>query len=101
MADNFLRLSGIVVDQLSFKKSPSGVTHCSFQIEHKSLQEEAGLPRSVFCYMHIIASGKLADQLKNKLLKGMQIRISGFIAYQKSTTNNGKIVLHAQYIEQI
>ncbi len=101
MTDNFLRLTGVVTEKPTHKKSPSGVEHCNFQIEHSSMQEEAGLPRNVFCYMPVAVSGTLASQLKNKLSKGMQIRVSGFITYHQSKNNLGKLVLHAQYIEQI
>jgi primosomal replication protein N len=101
VTENFLRLSGVVTEKPTFKVSPSGVEHCSFTIEHHSVQKEVELPRNAFCYMPIAISGKLAVQLKNKLSKGMQLRISGFITFQKSANNVGKLVLHAQYIEQI
>jgi len=65
------------------------------------MQKEAELPRNVFCYMPIVVSGNLADQLKNHISKGMQIRVSGFITFQKSANKLGKLVLHAQYIEHI
>jgi len=101
VTDNFLQLAGIVTESPIFKTSPSGVQHCSFKIEHRSMQKEAQLPRNAFCYMPVAASGPLASQLKNKLLKGMQIRASGFITYHQSKNKLGKLVLHAQYIEQI
>ena len=101
MTDNFLRLAGVVTERPTYKTSPAGVEHCNFQIEHRSMQEEAELPRNVFCYMPVAVSGTLASQLKHKLLKGMQIRVSGFITYHQSKNKLGKLVLHAQYIEQI
>ncbi len=101
MTDNFLRITGAVTEKPVHKKSPSGLEHCNFTIEHSSMQEEAGLPRSAKCYMPIAVSGPLANQLKNNLSKGMQIRVSGFITYHQSKINLGKLVLHAQYIEQI
>ncbi|WP_354625424.1 primosomal replication protein N [Psychromonas sp. MME2] len=101
MTDNFLRLSGVVTEKPTFKKSPAGIEHCNFVIEHNSMQEEAELPRNVFCYMPVAASGTLANQLKHKLSKGMQIRVSGFITYHQSANKLGKLVLHAKYIEQI
>lgn len=101
MTDNFLRLAGVVTEKPTYKTSPAGVEHCNFQIEHRSMQEEAELPRNVFCYMPVAVSGTLASQLKHKLLKGMQIRVSGFITYHQSKNKLGKLVLHAQYIEQI
>lgn len=101
MTDNFLRLSGVVAEKPIFKKSPSSVEHCHFSIEHRSMQKEAELPRNAFCYMPIVASGNLANQLKNHISKGMQIRVSGFITFQQSANKIGKLVLHAQYIEHI
>lgn len=101
MTDNFLRLVGVVTEKPTFKQSPAGIEHCNFVIEHRSMQKEAELPRNVFCYMPVAISGTLASQLKNKLSKGMQIRVSGFITYHQSANKLGKLVLHAQYIEQI
>ena len=101
MTENFLQLSGIVTEKPIFKASPSGVEHCNFIIEHRSTQKEVELPRNAYCYMPIVVSGTLATQLKNKLSKGMQLKISGFITYQQSANKVGKLVLHAQYIEQI
>jgi primosomal replication protein N len=101
VTDNFLRITGTVTEKPVHKKSPSGLEHCNLTIEHRSMQEEAGLPRNAFCYMPIAVSGPLASQLKNNLSKGMQIRVSGFITYHQSKNNLGKLVLHAQYIEQI
>ena len=101
MTDNFLRLSGVIAEKPTFKKSPSGVEHCNFTIEHRSMQKEAEYPRNAFCYMPIAVSGDLASQLKNKLSKGMKLRISGFITFHQSANKLGKLVLHAQYIEQI
>jgi len=101
VTENFLRLSGVVTEKPTFKISPSGVEHCSFTIEHRSVQKEVELPRNAYCYMPVVISGTLAIQLKNKLSKGMQLRVSGFITYQQSANKVGKLVLHAQYIEQI
>jgi primosomal replication protein N len=101
VTDNFLRLSGVVTEKPTFKKSPSGLQHCNLVLEHRSMQEEAELPRNVYCYMPVAASGILASQLKDKLSKGMQIRVSGFITFHQSANKLGKLVLHAQYIEQI
>ena len=101
MTENFLCLSGVVTEKPTFKVSPSGVEHCHFTIEHRSVQKEVELPRNAYCYMPVVTSGNLAVQLKNTLSKGMQLKISGFITFQKSANNIGKLVLHAQYIEQI
>jgi len=101
VTDNFLRISGLITEKPIFKKSPSGVEHCNFTIEHRSMQKEAECPRNACCYMPIAASGDLASQLKNKLSKGMQLRVSGFITFHQSANKVGKLVLHAQYIEQI
>ena len=99
MTENFLRLSGVVTEKPTFKVSPSGVEHCSFTIEHHSMQKEVELPRNAYCYMPVAISGTLATQLKNTLSKGMQLRVSGFITFHKSANNVGKRVLQAQYIE--
>jgi primosomal replication protein N len=101
VTDNFLRLSGVITEKPTFKKSPSGIEHCNFTIEHRSMQREADCPRNAYCYMAIVVSGNLANQLKNKLSKGMQLRVSGFITFHQSANKLGKLVLHAQYIEQI
>ncbi|MCK5818873.1 MAG: primosomal replication protein N [Psychromonas sp.] len=101
MTDNVLRLSGVITEKPTFKKSPSGVQHCLFSIEHRSMQKEAEFSRNAFCYMPIVVSGNLVNQLKNHISKGMHIQVSGFITFQQSANKLGKLVLHAQYIEHI
>ncbi|RAN86346.1 primosomal replication protein N, partial [Bacillus sp. SRB_28] len=42
---NRLELSGIICRTPIRKVSPSGIPHCQFVLEHRSVQEEAGFHR--------------------------------------------------------
>ncbi len=101
MTVNSLQLSGSLLKKPVLSKSPAGVPHCSFQIEHKSQQTEAEFQRNSYCIMPVVVSGKMASQIANELEQGSNIRVSGFLTYHKSRNGIGKLVLHAQYIEKI
>ncbi|STF43344.1 primosomal replication protein N [Escherichia coli] len=54
---NRLVLSGTVCRTPLRKVSPSGIPHCQFVLEHRSVQEEAGFHRQAWCQMPVIVSG--------------------------------------------
>ncbi|VFT75804.1 primosomal replication protein N [Klebsiella aerogenes] len=45
---NRLELSGIICRTPLRKVSPSGIPHCQFVLEHRSVQEEAGFHRQAW-----------------------------------------------------
>lgn len=98
---NRMELSGTIVKPPIRSKSPSGIEHCRFWLEHRSTVVEADLPRQVFCRMPIVVSGTRSQTLTQNLVQGSSIKVSGFVAYQTGRNGLGKLVLHADNITQI
>jgi primosomal replication protein N len=51
--------------------------------------------------MPVVVSGKRSHVLTQELVKGSNIKISGFVSYQTGRNGLGKLVLHAEDITQI
>lgn len=100
MIANNLVLSGEVVKQPSFSTSPAGISHCQFSIDHRSVQQEAGLNRQAFVRIQVVASGQLSH-LTRELCSGDKVNVSGFLNRHESRNGNPILVLHAQQIEMI
>lgn len=98
---NRMDLSGTVAKDPVRTQSPSGISHCQFWLEHRSTVMEANLPRQVYCRMPVVVSGKRSHALTQELVKGSNIKVSGFVTYQTSRNGSGKLVLHAEDITQI
>lgn len=98
---NRLELTGQVVKAPRRSQSPAGIRHCTFSIEHRSVVQEAGLPRQVYCRMQIVVSGQKSDELTQHLVIGSYIMVGGFVAYHTGRNGLGKLVLHADNITQI
>ncbi|MDR9825438.1 primosomal replication protein N [Vibrio sp. FNV 38] len=98
---NRMELSGIIVKPPIRSKSPSGIEHCRFWLEHRSTVIEAQLPRQVFCRMPVVVSGTRSQTLTQNLVQGSSIKVGGFVAYQTGRNGLGKLVLHADNITQI
>jgi len=96
-----MELSGSVAKPPIRSKSPSGVEHCRFWLEHRSTVLEADLPRQVYCRMPVVVSGQRSKALTQHLVQGSTIQVSGFVAYQTGRNGVGKVVLHADNIIQI
>ncbi len=98
---NRIVLCGVIVKGPIHQQSPAGIPHCHFVIEHRSMQEEAGLQRQVYCHMHIVVSGQVSQKFTQHLALGSHIEVGGFLAYQTSRNGGGKYVLHADHIIDI
>ncbi len=98
---NRLELTGVIVKALRRTQSPAGIPHCHFVLEHRSTQQEAGLPRQVYCCINVVVSGKGLQALTQDLAQGSHITVSGFVSYQTGRNGLAKIVLHAEHIEII
>ncbi|MFB6422194.1 MAG: primosomal replication protein N [Candidatus Malihini olakiniferum] len=94
---NRLELSGIVYKAPIQKVSPSGIPHCQFVLEHRSVQKEAGLSRQARCLMPVIISGCKLKTIN--ITFGVHIRVQGFICSHQSRNKLNKNVLHAEQIE--
>ncbi len=101
MTENNLTLIGHVVKPPKLSKSPVGIRHCQFSIEHRSIQVEDGLNRQAFVRMQVVATGDWSQNLASELTEGMQIKVVGFINRHESKNGNPLLVLHAQQIEMI
>ncbi len=96
---NRIELSGVIRKEPIRRQSPSGIVHCSFTLEHRSIRQEAGLDRQVLCYMPVVCSSRQGSSLDTQyLVQGMNIMVSGFMTYQSDRKGSGKLVLHAQNI---
>lgn len=99
--DNRFSLIGIVTQEPKRSKSPNGVAHCRFWLEHRSEKVETGLSRQAWLKMPIQVSGNQLVEKTQSITVGSQLLIVGFITSHK--TNNGlhQLVLHAEQIEFI
>ena len=98
--ENSLVLTGVVVKTAKQSTSPAGITHCQFSIDHKSIQNEAGMNRQAFVRIQVVATGELSH-LTRELVAGQSVTVSGFINRHESRNGNPLLVLHAQHIEII
>jgi len=96
-----MELSGTIAKSPIRSQSPSGIEHCRFWLEHRSIVMEAGLSRQVYCRMPVVVSGQTSETLTQDLVQGSNIMISGFVTYQSDRNGIGKLVLHADNITQI
>lgn len=100
LSENSLVLTGSVVKTPKQSTSPAGITHSQFSIDHKSIQNEAGMNRQAFVRIQVVATGELSH-LTRELVVGQNVRVSGFINRHESRNGNPILVLHAQQIQMI
>ena len=93
-------LLGEVVKTPKTSTSPAGIQHCQFSIDHKSIQNEAGMNRQVFVRIQVVATSELSH-LTRDLIVGSNIKVTGFLNRHESRNGNPLLVLHAQQIEMI
>jgi primosomal replication protein N len=101
MTANRMALTGTVARTPIRSASPSGIEHCRFWLEHRSVQQEAGLTRDVYCKMPVVFSSQNASSITQNLVQGSDIKVIGFVVYQKDKNGLGKLVLHAEQIIHI
>jgi primosomal replication protein N len=93
-------LIGEVVRTPKQSTSPAGIVHSQFSIDHKSIQNEAGMNRQAFVRIQVVATGELSH-LTRELVAGKNVKVSGFINRHESRNGNPLLVLHAQQIQMI
>ncbi len=101
MVVNRLEVLGTVSRSPAFSRSPAGIPHVEFQLEHQSQQLEAGYPRRAWFRITVIASGEQLTGHLHSLVGGQQVKVSGFISHHTTPNKIGKLVLHAEQIECI
>jgi len=99
--ENCLVLVGEVVKTPKISTSPAGIVHCQFSMDHKSIQNEAGMNRQAFVRIQVVSTGQLSNNLTRDLIAGCKIKVTGFINRHESRNGNPLLVLHAQDIELI
>jgi len=99
--ENCLVLVGAVVKIPKLSTSPAGIHHCQFSMDHRSIQQEAGMNRQTFVRIQVVATGELSQHLTRDLTAGCEIKVTGFINRHESRNGNPLLVLHAQQIEMI
>jgi len=95
---NSLTLSGVLRRYLGTKKSPAGLSHCYFVLEHSSAQQEAALARRIYCRIRAVAVGEQWPAVFAQLAIGANISVQGFIATQRNHQGELEQVFHAQDI---
>lgn len=101
MTSNRLVLTGTVCKVPIRKVSPSGILHCQFVLEHRSIQQEAGFSRQAWCRMPVIVSGQAFQATTHRLTVGSMLTVQGFISSHQGRNGLTKLVLHAEQIELI
>ena len=91
-----------VVSQLPKRlKSPSGIEHCKFLLEHRSDQIESGFTRQAWLKMPVQISGNQLIEKTQSITVGSKILVAGFITSHKTQSGLYQLVLHAEQIEFI
>ncbi|MGP4123074.1 MAG: primosomal replication protein N [Sodalis sp. (in: enterobacteria)] len=98
---NRLMLSGTVCKTPIRKVSPSGILHCQFVLNHRSVQQEASFLRQAWCRLPVVVSGKETLDMTHSITVGAQITVQGFISCHQGRNGLSKIVLHAKQIDLI
>ena len=98
LQENSLVLTGNVVKTPKQSTSPAGIVHSQFSIDHKSIQNEAGMNRQAFVRIQVAVTGELSH-LTRELVVGQCVKVTGFINRHESRNGNSLLVLHAQHIE--
>ncbi|BFU60338.1 MULTISPECIES: primosomal replication protein N [Rodentibacter] len=99
--DNRLSLIGVVTQSPKHSKSPNGIEHCGFWLEHRSEKIETGLSRQAWLKMPIQVSGHQLVEKTQSITVGSQLLIVGFITSHKTSNGLNQLVLHAEQIEFI
>ena len=99
MTDNSTVLGGTLCSSPRRKVSPAGIPHTYIVMDHRSQQTEAGFSRGVYVRMTVVISGNEMQTIAKKLVKGSNIKASGYLVWHQGRNGSPKIVLHAHSIE--
>ena len=99
--DNRFSVMGVVSQLPKRLKSPSGIEHCKFLLEHRSDQIEGGFTRQAWLKMPVQISGNQLIEKTQSITVGSKISVVGFITSHKTQSGLYQLVLHAEQIEFI
>jgi primosomal replication protein N len=80
------------------RTTPAGMPVLRFQVQHTSVQQEAGKTRPVEVEAELVAYGKVAQELA-KAKSGEKLRLTGFI--DRKGIRNPQLELHVTGFEHI
>ena len=80
------------------RTTPAGMPVLRFQVQHTSVQHEAGRTRPVEVEAELVAYGKVAQELA-KIQPGQRLKLTGFI--DRKGVRNPQLELHATGFESI
>lgn len=98
---NHLSLTGRVITVPKRIKTPNNIEHCHFIFEHRSIRQEAGVNRQVWCRIPVQISGGGLIAKTQSITVGVELFVVGFLVSQKSANQLHQLVLHAEQIEFI
>ncbi|MFN2308468.1 MAG: primosomal replication protein N [Gammaproteobacteria bacterium] len=96
---NTLVVDGRVVQPPRTRISPAGIPISRFAIEHRSLCEEAGMPREVRFKLAVVASGEPFQVQLGGLQVDSRVRLQGFLARAGYRSEECHLALHIQSIQ--
>lgn len=99
--DNRFTLIGSVNRLPKRYKSPNGVEHCYFWLEHRSEQIESGLSRQAWLKIPIQISDNQLIEKTQSITVGSRLLVVGFVTSHKTSNGLSQLVLHAEQIEFI
>ncbi|WP_035482732.1 primosomal replication protein N [Gallaecimonas xiamenensis] len=99
MQRNRVQIDGHLAKAPRRSKSPAGIPHCQFWLEHVSTQNEANMARQARLRIAVVASGTELDPLTRELQMGSAVTVTGFLVSHMGRDGLAKTVLHAQHIE--
>ena len=77
--DNRVTLAATIVASQPLRYTPAGIPALDCTLEHRSVQQEAGIGRKVECEMHAVAFGDVARALSAVPAQSL-LRCEGFLA---------------------
>ncbi len=99
--NNRLSLTGKVATFPKRITAPNGIQHCRFILEHRSMRNEAGFNRQVWCKVPVQISGKELIAQTQSITVGMNLLVIGFLNSERSQNGLNQLVLHTEQIEFI
>lgn len=92
---NEFAIDGIVEELSALRMTPAGLPVIEGVLRHRSMQDEAGLPRAVQAFVPFVAVGELARCFSGSPL-GVALEATGFIAVRSAKSR--RLVLHMRKI---
>jgi primosomal replication protein N len=98
-ADNCLSIVGQLAGACETRVTPAGVPISRFLLEHRSTQQEAGLPREARCRIPVMACGDALAGIARRLAPDAHVRVRGFVSRANHREGEYRLVLHAVHID--